>query len=97
MPPEWLLDVALQQRPPRELRYDGVRQPGMWSAHWLTLRRPPKLATLYSMESRVADKGRSRRTVFLTHEFTVRDAEGAEVAVGRHQVKWFAASPSETV
>lgn len=91
VPPEWLMDVASQQRPPRTLRYDGVRQPGMWSAHSLSVQRPLALATPYTMTCRIADKGRSRRTVFLTHEFAVRDAEGAQVAVGRLQTKWFAA------
>lgn len=86
------MDVASRQRPPRRLRYGGIRQPGMWSAHSLTLRRPLKLATPYVMRSRVADKGRSRRTVFLTHEFTVLDGQGTEVALGRLQTKWFADS-----
>jgi hypothetical protein len=92
VPPEWLMDVASRQRPPRTLRYDGIREPGMWSAHSLTLRRPLMLATPYAMRCHVADKGRSRRTVFLTHEFTVSDEQGAELAVGRLQTKWFAAS-----
>ncbi len=92
VPPEWLMDIASQQRPPRALRYDGIRQPGMWSAHSLSVRRPLALATPYTMTCRVVDKGRSRRTIFLTHEFAVLDAEGGQVAVGRLQTKWFGAT-----
>ena len=68
-----------------------MRNPGIWSAHWLALRQPMMIDALYRMQVRIVDKGRSGRMVFLTSEFTVRDAAGAELAVGRHQVKWFAA------
>ena len=89
-PPERLMTIALRRRAPRRLQYDGVRDPGMWSAHWLALRKPVMLETPYRMQVRIADKGRSGKMVLLTSEFTVRDGNGTELAVGRHQLKWFA-------
>lgn len=91
VPPEWLMGVALRQPAPRELRYEGVRGPGIWSAHWLVVRAPLLLGTPYRMGVRIVDKGRAGRMVFLTTEFSVRDEEGAELATGRHQAKWFPA------
>jgi len=89
--PERLMVVALRMRPPQPLPYEGVRQPGMWYKHELRLRRPLLAGTAYRMGNRIADKGRSGRTVFLTYEFTIKDADGTELAVGRHGVKWFGA------
>ena len=83
--------VALRMQPPRRLTYDGVRPPGMWARHDLVIRRPLLQERPYRLRSRVVDKGRSDRSVFLTYEFDVHDAAGVEVARGRHGVKWFAA------
>lgn len=91
IPPERLMTLALRMPAPRELQYDGVRMPGMWAKHDLVLHAPLFQGTTYRMRNRVADKGRSGRTVFLTYEFSVYNAAREELAVGRHTVKWFAA------
>jgi hypothetical protein len=89
--PERLMVVALRMRPPRTFTYGGARQPGMWYKHELLLHRPLPLGVPYRVSNRIADKGRSGRAVFVVYEFCVRDADGAEVALGRHGVKWLAA------
>jgi len=91
VPPERWMVVALRMQPPRRLTYGGVRPPGMWARHDLVIRRPIFLATPYRARARVVDKGRSGRSIFLTYEFDLFHADGAEVARGRHSVKWFAA------
>jgi len=88
--PERLHNIALQfTRIPR-LQIDGVRNPGMWAAHDLTLRRPLFLDQTYRMTERVADKGRSGRTIFITYEFEVFEGHGEKIAAGRHKIKWLA-------
>jgi hypothetical protein len=89
--PERLMAVALRMRPPRTFTYEGARQPGMWYKHELLLRCPLPLGVPYRVSNRIADKGRSGRAVFVVYEFRVRDADGTEVALGRHGVKWLAA------
>src|SRR3972149_97692 len=88
VPPERLHVFALQITRSRTLPVSGVRNPGMWAQHDLVLRRPLLLDEAYVMTERVADKGRSGRTAFLTYEFKVLDASGTQLAIGRHKVKW---------
>ena len=91
VPPERLHGFALQITRSRTLPVSGVRNPGMWAQHDLVLRQPLFLDKTYVMTERVADKGRSGRTAFLTYEFEVLDASGTQLAIGRHKVKWLVA------
>jgi hypothetical protein len=93
VPPERLMNVALDLTRSRRLQIDGVRNPGMWAEHALALRKPLFIETPYVIREHVADKGRSGRTVFLTYEFSIHSLEGEELASGRHKVKWLAAAP----
>lgn len=95
VPPEYLHVVALHlvSRPdqPRVPRVTGVRGPGMWAQHDLAIEGPLFAGRPYTITERVADKGRSGRTVYLTYEFEVH--EGAHrLAHGRHKAKWLADS-----
>ncbi|MBK8560958.1 hypothetical protein [Candidatus Amarobacter glycogenicus] len=94
VPPEQLHVVALhlmrEPRQPRPGRMEGIREPGMWAQHDLAIEGPLFQDRTYTVKERVADKGRSGRTVFLTYEFEVFDG-ARRVARGRHKAKWLAA------
>jgi hypothetical protein len=47
VPPEQLMPIALHLEPPFRPKWTGVRGPGMWSAHWLSLRQPLFLGRTY--------------------------------------------------
>lgn len=81
------LHLVREPGQPHVARPTGVREPGMWAQHDLAIEGPLFADRPYTMTERVADKGCSGRTVFLTYEFEVRD--GARlVARGRHKAKW---------
>jgi hypothetical protein len=87
VPPIRLMRRALDAARGHPLATDGVRQPGMWAAHALVLHAPLQYDHAYTMVTRIADKGRSGRTLYVTQEFTLHD--GAQlVAIGRHRSKW---------
>ena len=93
VPLEYLHVVALhlmrepgQPRPPR---MTGIREPGMWAQHDLAFEGPVFQDRTYTMNERVADKGRSGRTIFLTYEFELFDG-AKRIARGRHKAKWLA-------
>jgi acyl dehydratase len=87
VPPEALHNFALQITRGRRLPVSGVRNPGMWAEHALTVRQPLFQDEEYVMREWVADKGTSGRTVFLDYQFEVL-SEGQVLAIGRHKVKW---------
>lgn len=93
VPPEYLQVVALhlmrEPHQPRTAPLQGVHGPGMWAQHDLAIEGPLFQDRAYTAREKVADKGRSGRTIFLTYEFEV--FEGARrVAHGRHKAKWLA-------
>jgi hypothetical protein len=90
IPPEYLMGVALRLTNFSARTPQGARLPGMWAEHALTLSRPLALDEAYRMVERLAESGRSGRTYFVAWEFAVTDADGNELARGRHKVKWFA-------
>ena len=93
VPPEYLQVVALhlmrEPHQPRLAPLQGVHGPGMWAQHDLAMREPLLLDREYTIREKVADKGRSGRTVFLTYEFEIVEGERT-VARGRHKAKWLA-------
>ncbi len=93
VPPEYLQVVALrlmrEQHQPKTARVTGVHGPGMWAQHDLVIEGPLFLGHSYTMREKVADKGRSGRTVYLTYEFEVLDGD-RRIAHGRHKAKWLA-------
>ena len=93
VPPEYLQVVALhlmrEPHQPRLGRLEGVHGPGMWAAHDMAIEGPLFQDEPYTVRERVADKGRSGRTVFLTYEFEVLSGTRL-VAHGRHKAKWLA-------
>lgn len=93
VPPEYLHVVALHlvsgPEQPHTPRPVGVRGPGMWATHDLVVHAPLLAGDKYTMREKVADKGRSGRTVFLTYEFEVFSGTRL-VAHGRHKAKWLA-------
>jgi hypothetical protein len=94
VPPEYLQVVALhlmrEKHQPRLAPMEGIRGPGMWAQHDLALEAPLFAGRSYSVREKVADKGRSGRTIFLTYEFEIFEGE-RRVARGRHKAKWLAA------
>lgn len=89
--PEYLMRLALQLSRESLSLAEGVRNPGMWAEHSLVMAQPIFLGDTFRMTSRLADKGRSSRTLFVEYEFEVFDANNERRAVGRQKVKWFAA------
>lgn len=93
VPPEYLQVVALhlmrEPHQPRIAPVTGVHGPGMWAQHDLAIEAPLFIGHSYTVREKVADKGRSGRTIFLTYEFEVVDGE-RRVAHGRHKAKWLA-------
>lgn len=91
VPPEYLHVVALHLvRHPEQAkvpRVTGVREPGMWAQHDMAIEGPLFLGREYTITEKVADKGRSGRTAFLTYEFEVFDGDRRLVR-GRHKAKW---------
>ena len=93
VPLEYLQVVALhlmrEERQPRLARMTGTRGPGMWAQHDLAFEGPVFQDRTYTMTEKVADKGRSGRTIFLTYEFELFEGE-RRIARGRHKAKWLA-------
>lgn len=93
VPPEYLQVVALhlmrEPQQPRLPRMEGTRGPGMWAQHDLALEGPVFQGRTYTMTEKVADKGRSGRTIFLTYEFELFEGD-RRIARGRHKAKWLA-------
>ncbi|MEO8541746.1 MAG: MaoC family dehydratase, partial [bacterium] len=93
VPPEYLQVVALHLvRHPEQARVPrvtGVREPGMWAQHDLAISGPLFFDKEYRISERVADKGRSGRTVYLTYEFEVFDGD-RRLVHARHKAKWLA-------
>lgn len=93
VPPEYLQVVALHlMREPHQPRPGAarrVRGPGMWAQHDLAIEGPVFVGHPYTVREKVADKGRSGRTAYLTYEFEVLDGD-RRVARGRHKAKWLA-------
>jgi hypothetical protein len=96
VPPEYLHVVALHLvRHPEQAkvpRVTGVREPGMWAQHDLAIEGPLFLGHEYTITEKVADKGRSGRTAFLTYEFEIFDGDRRLVRA-RHKAKWLADEP----
>ena len=94
VPPEYLQVVALhlmrEPHQPRLAHLQGVHGPGMWAQHDLAISGPLFQDQPYKVHERVADKGRSGRTIFLTYEFEIFDGNARRVAHGRHKAKWLA-------
>lgn len=89
LPPERLMNAALNVVRGAFGRLEGLRQPGMWAEHSLLSRRAIGLDEPLRVREWLADKGVSGRSAFVTWEFTVHDpASDEELARGRHQVKW---------
>jgi hypothetical protein len=95
--PEWVFGPALRiiRRPGVVQLGDEAKPPPMWAHHMLVLERPMLLGRPYTISERLVDKGRSSRTLFVTSEFEVRDADGVRYAIGRHRSKWFALNPAK--
>jgi hypothetical protein len=93
VPPEYLQVVALhlmrEPHQPKLAPLTGVHGPGMWAQHDLAIESPLFVGHPYTVREKVADKGRSGRTIFLTYEFEVLDGS-KKVAHGRHKAKWLA-------
>ncbi len=91
VPPEYLHVVALHlvshPEQPRVPSVTGVRGPGMWAQHDLAIEGPLFAGREYTITEKVADKGRSGRTAFLTYEFEVFDGDRRLVRA-RHKAKW---------
>jgi hypothetical protein len=93
VPPEYLQVVALHlMREPHQPRLPaplGTRGPGMWAQHDLVLEGPVFQGRSYTMNEKLADKGRSGRTIFVTYEFELFDG-ARRIGHGRHKAKWLA-------
>jgi len=93
VPPEYIQVVALhlmrEPHQPRLAPLQGTKGPGMWAQHDLAIREPIFQDRRYTVREKVADKGRSGRTLFLTYEYEVYDGD-RQVAQGRHKAKWLA-------
>jgi hypothetical protein len=94
VPPEQFVSLGLQITADCGLsptvQLEGIRPPWMWTEHSAVVLQPPMLDQPYTMSQRIVDKGRSRKTVYLTLEFEVLDSAGVAAVVARHTVKWFA-------
>lgn len=88
--PEQLVGVGMGMSREELTWGDEARGPLIWAEHSVVTRRPLFLDEQYRMTSRLADKGRSGRTVFVQTEFAVSDESGAELARGRQKLKRFA-------
>ncbi len=95
--PEWIFGPALRiiRKPGVVQLGDEAKPPPMWAHHMLVVERPMLLNQPYTISETLVDKGRSSRTLFVTSEFEVRDANGVRCAIGRHRSKWFALSPAK--
>lgn len=92
IPPERLMNAALQASRDQIITGDEVRNPGMWAEHSLAVERPMFLGQRYTLTEHLADKGLSGRTAFVAYQFEVADESGQRCATGRHKIKWIRAS-----
>jgi hypothetical protein len=69
---------------------EGVTPPGINADFQIVMKRPAPAGRAYLVSGALVDKGVSGRTHFWTTEFAIRDRDGAEYAVGRQKVKYFA-------
>ncbi len=67
---------------------EGVQQPGINADFQLVMEQPVFLGELYTVRTRLADKGVSRRCWFRSVEFEISDKAGQRCARGRQNVKW---------
>lgn len=95
--PEWIFGPALRiiRRPGVVQLGDEANPPPMWAQHMLRVERPMPYGRTYTITESLVDKGRSGRTVFVTSEFEVKDAEGLRYVHGRHRSKWLAVTPAK--
>jgi hypothetical protein len=92
IPPERLMNAALDASRAEIKADDTVRNPGMWAEHALAVEQPMFLGQRYVLTEHLADKGLSGRTAFISFEFEVTDGSGQRCAVGRHKIKWIRTS-----
>jgi hypothetical protein len=88
IPPEQLMPIALRLVDFGKVPIENVRQPGMWAQHAIVVGEPICFGTRYAMVERLAEKGASGRTRYLSFEFEVTNPDGIVVAVGRHKCKF---------
>ena len=88
IPPERLMNAALNAIR-GEIRTDeSVRNPGMWAEHSIAMAQPVFAGRTYAINQHLADKGLSGRTAYVDYQFEVTDDSGALCATGRHKIKW---------
>ena len=68
---------------------EGVQQPGINADFQLVMEQPVFRGEPYTVRTRLADKGVSRRCWFRSVEFEIHDQGGQRCARGRQNVKWF--------
>ena len=68
---------------------EGVKQPGINADFQLVMEQPVFCDEPYTVRTRLADKGVSRRCWFRSVEFEISDLAGRRCARGRQNVKWF--------
>lgn len=88
IPPERLMNAALNAIR-GEIRTDeSIRNPGMWAEHAIAIEQPLFAGRTYTLTEHLADKGLSGRTAYADFQFEVADQSGARCATGRHKIKW---------
>ncbi len=88
IPPERLMNAALNAVRDEIRTDDSVRNPGMWAEHSIVMEQPVFAGRDYTLTEHLADKGLSGRTAYVDFQFEVADESGARCATGRHKIKW---------
>ncbi len=88
IPPERLMNAALNAVRGEIRTDDSIRNPGMWAEHSIAIERPLFAGRNYTLTEQLADKGLSGRTAYVDFQFEVADESGARCATGRHKIKW---------
>ncbi len=89
-PPEQLFPIALQTMRGTRLALPGIKGPGIWARHHLSISAPLHYDEGYQFSQWVVDKGRSGRTLFVEYEFSLTRG-GDVIVLGAHRGKWLAA------
>jgi hypothetical protein len=86
-PPEAILPIALHTMAGTHVPLAGVKGPGIWARHQLSIREPLRYDTAYRISQRVVGKGSSGRTYFVDYEFELTQ-DRRQILAGRHRGKF---------